>query len=113
MIPDFVNNERIRKIQHEGQWYYSTVDIIAELLDLSPKEAKNFHYNIKKHLKNEGNLDYADYSKLKLLAGDGKQYLTEVVNDRQALRLIMSLPSPKAEPLKQWLAQIGSERLKR
>jgi hypothetical protein len=66
---------------------------------------------LKNRLKKEGNETLTNCKKLKLIAADGKRRLTDVVTTEQALRVIQSIPSPKAEPLKLWLAQVGSERL--
>lgn len=66
---------------------------------------------MKNRLKKEGNETLTNCKKLKLIAADGKRRLTDVVTTEQALRVIQSIPSPKAEPLKLWLAQVGSEHL--
>jgi len=75
------------------------------------KTSKNYYYVLKGRLQREGNASLANLTKLKLTANDGKRYLTDVMNTEQILRFIQSIPSPKAEPFKIWLAQVGKERL--
>lgn len=111
-LPDSpINHDNIRKAWHEGEWYFSVIDIIAELLDTDFKRAQSYWSTLKQRLKREGNETITECDRLKLLANDGKMRLTDVVNTEQALRLIQSIPSPKAEPMKLWLASVGAERL--
>ena len=91
------------------EWYFSVVDVIGVLTD-SP-DPRNYWKVLKHRLKEEGNETVTNCNQLKLLAPDGKMRLTDVADTKQLLRIIQSIPSPKAEPFKQWLAQVGAERL--
>ncbi len=109
--PMLIHPEKIRKIWHEGEWFYSVVDIIADLLDKDTQQGSTYWRKLKSRLLEEGNETVRNCHRLKLLAEDGKMRLTDVINVEQALRLIQSIPSPKAEPMKLWLASVGAERL--
>ena len=91
------------------QWYFSIVDVCAVLTD-SPNP-RNYWKVLKHRLVKEGNETVTNCNQLKLRADDGKMRLTDVANTEQLFRLIQSIPSPKAEPFKQWMAQVASERL--
>lgn len=96
----------------QEKWYFSIVDIIAVLTEQQDyQSARNYWKVLKNRLLKEGNETVTNCNRLKMLAADGKQRLTDVADTEQLLRLIQSVPSPKAEPFKLWLAQTGSERL--
>ncbi len=93
------------------KWYFSVVDIISVLTDSNYQQARNYWKVLKNRLKSEGNETVTNCNQLKMLAPDGKMRETDVGDAEQILRLVQSIPSKKAEPFKQWLARVGSERL--
>lgn len=94
-------------------WYFSIVDIVGILTDQpSIARSRNYWKVLKSRLLKEGNELVTNCNQLKMQAGDGKYYNTDVGNVEQIFRIIQSIPSPKAEPFKQWLAKVGHERLK-
>ncbi len=93
----------------EEKWYFSVVDIIGILSQSS--DPRNYWKVLKNRLKKEGSQVVTKCNRLKLLAKDGKKYQTDVADTETVLRLIQSIPSPKAEPFKLWLAKVGYERL--
>ena len=105
------DNRKVRSVwdSEQEKWYISIVDVI-EVLTESPNPRKYWSV-LKTRLKQEGSELTTNCSQLKLQATDGKYYLTDVADVEQLFRLIQSIPSPKAEPFKQWLAQIARERL--
>lgn len=90
-------------------WYFSIVDVIAILTESSNPQV--YWRVMKKRLLAEGNETVTNCNGLKMQAADGKMRITDVVDTEQLLRLIQSIPSPKAEPFKQWLAKVGYERM--
>ena len=95
--------------EDEEMWYFSIVDVVAVLTD-SPNP-RNYWKVLKHRLGKEGNESVTNCNQLKMESADGKFYLTDVATTEQLLRLIQSIPSPKAEPFKQWLAKTGYERI--
>lgn len=95
--------------ESEEKWYFAIVDVIA-ILTHSPNPQVYWRV-LKKRLKEEGNETVTNCNGLKMEAPDGKMRLTDVADTEQLLRLIQSIPSPKAEPFKQWLAKVGYERI--
>lgn len=104
-------NQRIRTAwdEEKEEWYFSIVDVVAVLTD-SPNP-QTYWRVLKKRLKDEGNETVTSCNALKMTAADGKRRLTDVADTEQLLRIIQSIPSPKAEPFKLWLAQVGRERI--
>ena len=91
--------------EDEEEWFFSIVDVIAILTDSS--NPRNYWNMLKSRLNQEGNETYTNCVQLKMQAADGKMRLTDVANTEQLLRIIQSIPSPKAEPFKLWLAMIA------
>jgi len=105
------NETQIRTLwdnTHE-KWYFSIVDVIGVLAESS--NPHTYWRVLKKRLLDEGNETVTNCNALKMLAADGKMRLTDVADTEQLFRLIQSIPSPKAEPFKMWLAQVGRERI--
>ena len=106
--------KKIRRIWDEKQekWYFSVVDIIQMLIQQDNYQIARKYWNkLKERLKKEGNESVSNCHQLKLMANDGKYYATDVADVETLLRLIQSVPSPKAEPFKLWLARVGYERI--
>lgn len=103
--------EKVRAVwdEEKEKWFFSVVDIVAILTE-SPNP-QTYWRVFKKRLKDEGNETVTNCNALKMLAADGKMRLTDVADTEQVLRIIQSIPSPKAEPFKMWLAKVGAERL--
>ena len=96
----------------QEEWYFSIVDVVGVLTDSSNYNTGRKYWNkLKQRLKEEGSQLVTNCHQLKMTAADGKKRLTDVATTEQLLRLIQSIPSPKAEPFKLWLAQVGRERI--
>ena len=91
------------------EWYFSVVDVVGTLTE--SVDAHAYWRKLKQRLKAEGNESVTNCHALKMEAADGKRRMTDVANTEQILRIIQSIPSPKAEPFKLWLAQVGRERI--
>ncbi len=104
-------NQRIRTAwdAEKEEWYFSVVDVVAVLTDSADPSA--YWRKLKQRLRNEGNETVTNCHGLKMTAADGKRRMTDVADTEQLLRIIQSIPSPKAEPFKLWLAQVGRERI--
>lgn len=103
---------RAKWIDEEEKWYFSVVDVVAVLTENDYQKARTYWRVLKLRLKEEeGNESVTNCNQLKMKSTDGKFYNTDVMNIEQVLRLIQSIPSKKAEPLKLWLAQVGKERI--
>jgi len=104
--------KKIRRIWYKNDWWFSVVDVVQVLTDQHDYQlARNYWKVLKTRLKNEGSETVTNCNRLRMRAIDGKMRLTDTANSRILLRLIQSIPSPKAEPFKLWLAQVGKERL--
>lgn len=95
--------------EEKEEWYFSIVDVVAVLTE--SKDAGAYWRKLKQRLKAEGNQTVTNCHSLKMTAADGKKRKTDVADTEQLLRIIQSIPSPKAEPFKAWLARVGSERI--
>lgn len=91
------------------KWYFSIIDVVAALTESADPNA--YWRKLKQRLKEEGNETVTNCHGLKMMAADGKMRMTDVADTEQLFRLIQSIPSPKAEPFKQWLAQVAAERV--
>jgi DNA-damage-inducible protein D len=114
IIPAIFEEREIRRAYDETTetWFFSVVDII-QVLTQQPdyQAARNYWKVLKNRLAKEGSQSVTNCNQLKLPAADGKQYLTDVATAETLLRLVQSVPSPKAEPIKLWLAKVGYERM--
>lgn len=93
------------------KWWFSVVDVVSVLTDSDYQTARKYWKVLKGRLLKEGNQLVTNCYQLKMMSSDGKKYLTDVADTEQLFRIIQSIPSPKAEPFKQWMAQIASQRL--
>jgi DNA-damage-inducible protein D len=102
--------KQIRRILIDDEWFYSVIDVIEVLTD--SENPRDYWYRLKKREVESGGIQLSTICRqLKLEASDGKKYSTDCANTEGLFRIIMSVPSPKAEPFKLWLAQVGKERI--
>src|SRR5947208_2094625 len=100
----------VRRVWYQERWYFSVVDIIAILTE-SPN-ARRYWSDLKRKLTAEGyDQLYDTIVQLKMMSSDGKNYVTDAADTATVLRIIQSVPSPRAEPFKRWLAEVGTQRL--
>ena len=104
-------NKEIRSVwdEEKEEWYFSVVDVVSVLTE--SKDPQVYWRVLKKRLKDEGNETVTNCNALKMKAADGKMRLTDVADMQGIFRIIQSIPSPKAEPFKLWLAEVGKERI--
>jgi len=101
---------QIRRTWHEEQWYFSIVDIVGALTDSD--NPRDYWYRMKRREEESSGVQLSTLCRqLKLTSADGKSYKTDCVNTEAAFRIIQSIPSPKAEPFKRWLAEVGYQRV--
>jgi DNA-damage-inducible protein D len=101
----------VRRAWHDGRWFFSVIDVVGLLTD-APKP-RQYWYDMKRYVHDEGFRELsAKIRQLKMPSADGKLYTTDAADTETLLRLVQSIPSPKAEPFKRWLAKAGAERLR-
>ena len=96
-------------VEEQEEWYFSVIDVVGVLSE--SKDPSAYWRKLKQRLKEEGNETVTNCHRLKMVAADGKMRITDAADTQQILRIIQSIPSPKAEPFKLWLAQVGAERI--
>jgi len=103
--------KEVRKTIYNNEWWFSIVDIVEALT--GTERPRKYWGDLKKKIIDEGYFEVSEnIGQLKLLANDGKKYETDCANTETVFRIIQSIPSPKAEPFKRWLARVGYERIK-
>lgn len=104
------DKKQIRKIWHDDEWFFSVVDVVYVLTDSA--DPKDYWYRLKKRVAENEEIELSTVCRqLKLPSSDGKKYKTDCASTESILRIIQSVPSPKAEPFKRWLAKVGYERI--
>lgn len=102
--------KKIRKVIFQGEWWFSIIDVVEALAETD--RPRKYWNDLKTKIKEEGHNQLSDFiGQLKLVGLDGKKYLTDCANTETIFRIIQSIPSPKAEPFKMWLAKVGYERV--
>lgn len=103
--------KEIRREWYKDEWYFSVIDVVEALVE-NNRRPRKYWSDLKQKLISEGFVEVSEkIGQLKMMAKDGKMRLTDVADTKTLLRIIQAIPSPKAEPFKRWLAQVGSERL--
>jgi hypothetical protein len=113
-LPVVFEDFEIRRVYDEKKeiWFFSVVDIVGALIQQKDfQAARNYWKVLKNRLKKEDSQSVTNCNQLKMASYDGKMYLTDVADPETLLRIIQSVPSPKAEPIKLWLAKVGYERM--
>ena len=106
----FFKGSKVRKIIHNNEWWFSVIDVIAVLTE--SENPRDYWYKMKIREKEESTFELSTICRqLKLVSTDGKQYATDCANTEGMFRIVQSIPSPKAEPFKRWLAKVGFERI--
>ena len=102
--------KEIRRIEYNGEWWFSVIDVVGALTDsVNPRD---YWFKMKIRVKSEDGIELSTICRqLKLMSTDGKKYETDCANTEGIFRIIQSIPSPKAEPFKRWLAKVGYERI--
>jgi len=104
-------DKKIRRIWQDNEWFFSVVDVVEALTEST--DAKDYWYRLKKRELESVGIELSTFCRqLKLQSSDGKYYSTDCASTKNMFRIIQSIPSPKAEPFKQWLAQVGYDRVK-
>jgi len=114
MFPDdtpSMDLDKIRKVWHDNEWYYSIVDVVSWATGRDQKQAKDYWKNLKSELKRAGNQTISQPYTFKMPAPDGKMRATDFGNAEQILRVVQEIPGAKTNEIKEWLAQVGAERL--
>ena len=112
-ISNLFEGQEIRSIwdAYKEEYYFSVIDVIRALTDNDYQKSRNYWKWLKNKLNNEGSELVSNTNQLKMKSSDGKYYNTDTLDTKGIFRLIESVPSPKAEPMKMWLANLGSERI--
>lgn len=105
------DEKTVRREWHNDEWYFSVIDVVNILSESKSKDKWAYWRKLKERLNAEGSQIVTKCHELKMIANDGKKYPTDVANTETILRIIQAIPSPNAEPLKQWLASLGNERI--
>jgi hypothetical protein len=114
IFPTSFDGQSIRRVYDEATetWWFSVIDVVQVLTQqVDYQTARKYWNQLRRRLDKEGSQSVTDCHRLKLPAADGKRYLTDVATAQTLLRLVQSVPSPKAEPIKLWLAKVGHERM--